>query len=555
MISRLFKSAVSGKPALSAAGHHPRFRAPRGLVVLGPSLVIAMLVLGSLPASVAAAGFPTAPSNLSVTGTTPTSITLSWVDNSNNENGFNIHAWSSADGSLAWTLDGVVAANVTTFTDTTGAFPGTYYYYVCAFIGGNESCTTGYVTGTTAVTPVALPIAPSNIGVWPPAPTSLTFHWRDLSNNETGFRIYHWSAADGSVWKLVGTAPADPAFPAPNFESFTDVGLATGATYYYYACAFNSAGQSCASGNVWGTTTAVPPPATLPNAPLDLFVDTETTTSLTFHWADTSGDETAFRIYHWSGADGSVWKLAGTTPANTTSFVDTGLSPNATYWYYACAVNSAGENCDSASADIVWDTTLPLSVVTPPVAPTNTSVTGATLNSLTFNWADKSTNEDSFRIYHWSAADGSVWKLAGLTVANTTSFTDVGLATGATYYYYACAFNSAGQSCAPGNVWGTTLVVTLPAAPTNGTGSINLSSSSIQFSWTDNSTNEDGFRIYHWSAADGSVWKLAGTKGANVTSLTENGLSSNSTYYYYVCAYNSAGQSCAPGYGWGQTAP
>ena len=62
-LARSFKSDVwgdaakplSGRPALSASGRHPRLRAPRGLIRLAPALVIAALILGSLPASVAAA--------------------------------------------------------------------------------------------------------------------------------------------------------------------------------------------------------------------------------------------------------------------------------------------------------------------------------------------------------------------------------------------------------------------------------------------------------------------------------------------------------------------
>jgi hypothetical protein len=191
------------------------------------------------------------------------------------------------------------------------------------------------------------------------------------------------------------------------------------------------------------------------------------------------------------------------------------------------------------------------SALTPPTAPTNSSATALTSSSIQFSWIDNSDNATGFRIYHWSAAEGSVWKLAGTTAADASIFTDTGLSSNTGYYYYVCAYNSAGQNCASGWVWVVTPAVTTP----NNLGATALSSSSIRFSWIDNSNNETGFRIYRWSAADGWARKLAGTTGANTTSFTDTALVPNSGYYYQVCAYNSAGTACAPGNVWRATLP
>jgi hypothetical protein len=62
---------------------------------------------------------------------TPTTITLDWQDNSNNELGFQIQRATSAGG--PWSVLGTVGAGVTTYTDT-GLSPSTTYYYdVAAF--------------------------------------------------------------------------------------------------------------------------------------------------------------------------------------------------------------------------------------------------------------------------------------------------------------------------------------------------------------------------------------------------------------------------------------
>jgi len=80
---------------------------------------------------------------------------------------------------------------------------------------------------------------------------------------------------------------------------------------------------------------------------------------------------------------------------------------------------------------------------------------------------------------------------------------------------------------------------TKPAAPTNLT-AIAISSSQINLSWTDNATNETGFRIERKTT--GGFSQIA-TVGANVTTYSNTGLNSSTTYTYWVCAYNSAGTS------------
>ena len=80
-----------------------------------------------LPASIP----PAAPSNLAAVVVTPTSITLDWQNNADNELGFQILRATSPGG--PWSAVGTVGADVTSYTDT-GLQPlTTYYYEVVAF--------------------------------------------------------------------------------------------------------------------------------------------------------------------------------------------------------------------------------------------------------------------------------------------------------------------------------------------------------------------------------------------------------------------------------------
>jgi fibronectin type 3 domain-containing protein len=74
---------------------------------------------------------PAAPSNLAMTVVTPTTITLDWQNNADNELGFQIQRSTSSGG--PWSLVGTVGVGVTSYTDTGLDLSTTYYYEVAAF--------------------------------------------------------------------------------------------------------------------------------------------------------------------------------------------------------------------------------------------------------------------------------------------------------------------------------------------------------------------------------------------------------------------------------------
>jgi hypothetical protein len=68
------------------------------------------------------------------------------------------------------------------------------------------------------------------------------------------------------------------------------------------------------------------------------------------------------------------------------------------------------------------------------------------------------------------------------------------------------------------------------------------SAGQLQLSWTDNSNNEDGFRIERKTGTSGTYAEIA-KLGANVTSYTDTNLIDGATYCYQLRAFNSAGSS------------
>lgn len=206
--------------------------------------VSVLLDLVTTPAAV-----PDAPSGLTVALAAQTAITLTWTDNSNDEDGFKIER--SPDGSSGWTQVGTVGADVTIYADTGLTCETPYYYRARAYNATGDSAYSNVANGTTSACPVLPPAAPTNLSVALVSQTAITLTWTDASANETGFRI-EWSPDGSSGWTQVGMVGA-------NVTTFVNAGLTPSTPYFYRVAAYNTAGDSDYSNVATGTTEAPPP--------------------------------------------------------------------------------------------------------------------------------------------------------------------------------------------------------------------------------------------------------------------------------------------------------
>ena len=81
-----------------------------------------------------------------------------------------------------------------------------------------------------------------------------------------------------------------------------------------------------------------------------------------------------------------------------------------------------------------------------------------------------------------------------------------------------------------------------PNAPSNLTATA-VSQTQINLSWTDNSGNEDGFRIERCTGQNCTNFAQIAQVGPNATSYSDTGLTGNTRYRYRVRAFNAAGNS------------
>ena len=95
-------------------------------------------------------------------------------------------------------------------------------------------------------------------------------------------------------------------------------------------------------------------------------------------------------------------------------------------------------------------------------------------------------------------------------------------------------------SCSTNNDSNNSTTAVIPLAPTSLTGSI-TNSTQVTINWTDNSTNETGFKIERKTGS--GAYTLVGTVNSNVLTFVDNNLTPGTTYFYRVCSYNSVGNS------------
>ena len=111
-----------------------------------------------------------------------------------------------------------------------------------------------------------------------------------------------------------------------------------------------------------------------PNTPTNLTATATSSSSISLKWSDNANNEAGYYIQR--SIDGINWTLLATLGSNTTTFTNSGLTADTTYFYQAYAFNSIGNSALSNSASAkttaiilkVADTTAPSVTISNPIA-------------------------------------------------------------------------------------------------------------------------------------------------------------------------------------------
>jgi len=361
---------------------------------------------------------PAAPSNLTGVAQFGPQARLTWTDNATNETGFIIER---SDNGGTFTQIATLAANVTSFVDTTVVLGNTYTYRVAAsnVLGASAFSNTADVV-------IMLPTAPSNLTVVAtqtlPQQASLT--WRDNATNESGFIVMR--STNNGAYAQIATVPASAN--SGGQVTYVDTTVIGGNTYVYRVAATNALGDSLPSNTVQVVF------LTLPAAPTNLTATLQAGPQISLVMVDNASNESGFIIER--STNGGAFVQIATAPArnqvgNNVRYTDTTVVLGNTYAYRVAATNVVGNSAYSNTAQVV--------VPAVPAAPSNFTATRGPNNgntrSIVLNWVDNSNNETGFTIERATNTAFTQGYSRVRVAANTTTYRQTGLGRSVRYYF------------------------------------------------------------------------------------------------------------------------
>src|SRR5438132_424941 len=156
-------------------------------------------------------------------------------------------------------------------------------------------------------------------------------------------------------------------------------------------------------------------------------------------------------------------------------------------------------------------------------APSNTNAVAVSWDQFNVGWRDTSSNETGFEVHRSTTGPSGAFSLVATVGANATSYGNGGLAGSTQYCYEVRAFRTNGGKTTY-SAFSSAACATTPAAPVppapSAANAVPRLGYAFDITWTDNSSNETGFRVERAAASTGP-WTSAGTASANVTSLAD----------------------------------
>ncbi len=470
------------------------------------------------------------PTNLT-TSVSGTSVTLNWTDNSTAEKGVKIKR-KKGNGSFKVIYTGTTV-NQTSYTDSNLEKGATYAYKVAAY---DASTTTKYSSekqvtiedGSTSTGDCKLELGNYTLNFKEQGADLVAS--LDVQADDVIIDYSVNGGSEGGYWMN----------KSGNSFTYTISDVKSGDKLKVRVRVMKSSGQDVTEyknftvGNCGGTN----PPADKIITPTNLAAQVSGTT-VSLNWTDKSTGETGVKIMRKKG-NGSFSVIYTGTTANQTSYSDANLAKGATYTYKVAAYNSSvtSEYSNTAVAKIAdgstsGDCTLELSSYTLTFKEQGTDLIVSTKTQAENVIIDYSVNGGS---------EGGYWMNKS---GNTFTYSIANVKSGDKLKVRVRVMKNGGQDISEyknftvGDCGGTKPPVEEVATPSN----LNsyATSSSVNLSWTDNSSAEEGHKIER-KVGNGSFAQYA-TVAANVTSYTDNSVTKGETYSYRVYAYKGTKKS------------
>jgi fibronectin type 3 domain-containing protein len=455
-----------------------------------------------------------APENLNVPTNTFNTIELAWSYDATGAAGFKVERSPTVSG--PWSPIGVTNST-TTYADTGLAGSTVYYYRLRAYNKKGYSPYSNKASKkTSAKTDNTPPSVPGGLNALAATPNQISISW-SASTDSGGSGMSGYDLYTNGVQFATTTA-----------TSYSWTNLAANAQYCVTVAAYDKASNvSSQSSQACVTTPAAPP-----LAPTALVAAGASDAQISLSWADDFNNELGFVVETAPAASGP-WTVIASVGSNVTTYTQSGLSALSTYYFRVHASNGIG---DSPYSNVAAGTTLAGPDTIAPSVPSGLMATAISSNQVNLNWVGATDSGGSGLAGYYIRVNDAQY-----ATVTTPTYTLTGISPNTQYCFTVAAFDNAGNVSAPGSQACATTLGTVPVAP-SGVAAVAVSSSQINLTWQDNSSDESGFMVQRASSASGP-WTQIGIVGANVTSCAHTGLTASTTYFYRVCAYNAAGNS------------
>src|SRR6185437_11627046 len=399
-------------------------------------------------------------------------------------------------------------------------------------------------TASAQILPLLQP--PTNLAAHAVSTSQINLSWNQPANLGnlilTGYKIER-SVNGGSWYTIVSNTGSTGT-------TYSDTGLSPSTTYTYRVSAITILLVSSPSNTASATTAS---PVTVSQPPTGLTASADSFSQITLNWNAPSNNGGSaiigYKIAR-SSDGGSTWStIVSNTGSTSTTYSNSGLSPNTTYSYRVYAINSVGTSSPSNTASATT-----LIQVLAPQSPTGLTASSVSSSQINLSWSAPADNGGSaitgYKIER-SISGGSWSVLVSNTGTAGTTYSNTGLSSSTTYSYRVSAINSVGIS-SPSNVASaTTNTQLLPPEPPTGLTATTVSSSQINLSWTAPSNNGGsavtGYKIEQ-STNSVSTWSMiVSNSGSTGTTYSNVGLAASTSYTYRVSAINSVGTSAPSG--------
>lgn len=260
--------------------------------------------------------------------------------------------------------------------------------------------------------------------------------------------------------------------------------------------------------------------AGLPAAPSGLTATTAGNSQINLTWTDNATNETGFVVARGTVSGGAYSDIAALS-ANATSYGDTGLSGNTTYYYVVRATNNVGSSTNSGEASATTTgTTVAPAITSQPASRTNISGTTATFTVVASGTSP---------IYGWRKNGSALSNGGNVSGATLASLTLTSVAQSDSASYSVVVTNSAGSVT---SVVATLTVIVPPAIATQPQNQDVTPGANATFTVT--ATGSAPLN-YQWRFNGGNI------SGATASSYAKTNVQSGDAGSYSVVVTNSGG--------------